>query len=97
MFWLKSILCLILPEIEDKEGFDTTVGIPTNLEDGIYILQTAMLVGNGYSVYYSCAKLSISGGNPSFNCKSDEPPITYSCFKSGGPHIIGHKLHTGTS
>lgn len=77
------------------ERFDTTVGIPTNLQDGTYILRTAMLVGNGYDVYYSCGKLHISGGNPSFNCKSDEAPITYPCFKSGGPRLIGHKLHTG--
>ena len=87
---------LLYSEIEDKEGYDTTVGIPTNLPDGIYILQTAMLVGNGFGVYYSCGKLSITGGNPSFNCKSDEDPITYSCFKSGGPNIIGHGLRTGT-
>ena len=51
-------------EIEDKEGYDTTVGTPTNLPDGIYILQTAMLVGNGFGVYYSCGNLSITGGNP---------------------------------
>lgn len=82
-------------DIKDMERYDTTVGIPTNLKDGIYILQTAMLVGNSYSVYYSCAKLSISGGNPSFNCKSDEAPITYPCLKSAGPNIKGHKLHTG--
>ena len=88
-------LFLLRSEIEDKEGYDTTVGIPTNLPDGIYILQTAMLVGNGFGVYYSCGKLSITGGNPSFNCKSDEDPITYPCFKSGGPNIIGHELHTG--
>ena len=84
-------------EIEDKEGYDTTVGIPTNLPDGTYILQLAMLVGNGFGAYYSCGKLSITGGNPSFNCKSDEDPITYQCLKSGGPNIIGHALHTGTN
>ena len=82
--------------VEDKERFDTTIGIPTNLEDGIYILQTAMLVGNGYAPYYSCGKLEITGGNPGFtNCQTDEEPITYDCHKSAGPHIIGHFLHAG--
>lgn len=65
-------------ETEDKDRYDTTIGIPTKLPDRIYILQTAMLVGNS-----------------KFNCKSDEDLIAYSCFKSGGPSIIGHKLHTG--
>ena len=82
--------------VEDKERFDTTIGIPTNLADGIYILQTAMLVGNGYSPYYSCGKLEITGGNPDLtDCQTDEEPITYDCHKSAGPHIIGHFLHTG--
>ena len=54
-----------------------------------------MLVGNSHSVYYSCAKLSISGGNPRFNCKSDEAPITYPCLRSAGPDIKDHKLRTG--
>ena len=82
--------------MEDKERFDTTIGIPTNLADGIYILQTAMLVGNGYSPYYSCGKLEITGGNPDLtDCQTDEEPITYDCHKSAGPHIIGHFLHTG--
>ena len=82
--------------MEDKERFDTTIGIPTNLADGIYILQTAMLVGNGFSPYYSCGKLEITGGNPDHtDCQTDEEPITYDCHRSGGPHIIGHFLHTG--
>ena len=92
-----QLLFLLYLELEDKEGYDTTVGIPTNLPDGTYILQLAMLVGNGFGAYYSCGKLSITGGNPNFNCKSDEDPITYQCLKSGGPNIIGHELHTGTN
>ena len=90
-----QLLFLLYSEIENKEGYDTTVWIPTNLADSIYILQTAMLVGNGFGVYYSCGNLSITGGNPRFNCKSNEDPITYPCFKSGGPNIIGYELHTG--
>ena len=54
-----------------------------------------MLAGNRFGVYYSCGNLSITGGNPSFNCKLDEDPITNPCFKSGGPNIIGHELDTG--
>ena len=93
-FAFKSSATVVV--VEDKERFDTTIGIPTNLVDGIYILQAAMLVGNGYSPYYSCGKLQITGGNPDLtNCQTDEEPVTYDCHKSAGPHIIGHFLHTG--
>ena len=82
--------------MEDKERFNTTIGIPTNLKDCIYILQTAMLAGNGCSPYYSCGKLEITGENPGLtHCQIDKEPLTYDCHKNAGPHIIGHFLHTG--
>lgn len=43
-------------------------------------------------------KLEITGGNPGLqDCQIYEEPITYNCHKSGGPHIVGHFLHTGKS
>ncbi|XP_066911719.1 uncharacterized protein [Clytia hemisphaerica] len=78
---------------EDDERFDTTIGIPTNLEDGFYSLQVSMLVGNG-GVYNSCAKLKIFGGNPSFNCRSSKAPVTYQCVKAAGPPFS--KIQSGT-
>ena len=42
-----------------------------------------MIVGNG-GIYNSCAKLRITGGNPKFNCKSNEEPVTYDCLKAAG-------------
>ncbi|XP_057302113.1 uncharacterized protein LOC130636415 [Hydractinia symbiolongicarpus] len=81
----------------DVERFDTTIGIPTNLPEGYYVLQTAMLVGNGGEPYFSCAKLYITGGNPSFNCVSNRNPITYSCLRTGGPALETHFLKVGSS
>ena len=68
---------------EDVERYDTTIAIPTNLPDGFYSLQVAMIVGNG-GVYNSCAKLRIFGGNPSFNCWSSKAPVTYKCRRAAG-------------
>ena len=81
--------------MEDEERSDTTIGVPVNLAEGIYILQRAMLVGNGYSPYYSCGKLEIIEGNPDLtNCETDEEPITYDFHKSARPHFTGHFLRT---
>lgn len=80
----------------DKDRYDTTIGIPTNLEDGLYVLQLAMLIGNIFQPYYSCGKLNITGGDPAFICNSNEPPILYDCLKTGGGrNLIGFHLHTG--
>lgn len=69
----------------DDERYDTTIGIPTNL-NGEYVLQLTMLVGNG-GVYNSCAKLKIIGGNTGFNCQSSKAPVTYDCVKASGPPL----------
>ena len=59
-------------------------------------MQTAILIGNVFSPYYSCVKLEITGGNPDLReCQTDKEPITYNYHKSGGPHIVGHFLHAG--
>ncbi|XP_047130116.1 uncharacterized protein LOC124810020 isoform X1 [Hydra vulgaris] len=89
--------CEFQSESNDCERYDTTIGIPTNLKDGDYVLQAAMLVGNSEAPYYSCARLKIIGGNPSFNCFSKEDPITYSCLKSNGPALESHFLKTGST
>eukprot|EP00111_Clytia_hemisphaerica_P001833 TCONS_00005146-protein len=70
---------------KDIHRFDTTIGIPTNLEDGDYVLQVTMLVGNTGTPYNSCGRLRISGGNPNFDCVNSDPVLVYDCLKSGGP------------
>ena len=72
-------------DVSDTERYDTTITVPTNLKDGVYILQFASLVGNIQQPYYSCAKLTVTGGNPSLKCTSNKPPTIYKCFRSGGP------------
>ena len=95
-FILFSCFFIFLTDNKDVERYDTTIGIPTNLEDGYYVLMLAMLVGNGQSPYFSCGKLHITGGNPDFNCQSNEPPILYGCFKSRvGRELKGSDLYEG--
>lgn len=74
-----------LLDVGDVERYDTTVTIPTNLKDGTYIMQWASLVGNIKEPYFSCAKLTVTGGNPNMKCQSTNPPVTYTCERSGGP------------
>lgn len=78
-------LLYFIVDVSDVERYDTTVTVPTNLKDGVYILQFASLVGNIQQPYYSCAKLTVTGGNPSLKCSSNKPPTIYKCFRSGGP------------
>jgi len=77
--------CQYQANANDAERYDTTIAIPTNL-NGDYVLQVAMLVGNG-GVYNSCAKLRITGGNTGFSCRSNKNPVTYSCLKAAGPAL----------
>ena len=70
---------------EDVERYDTTLTIPYNLKDGVYVLQWISLVGNIKEPYYSCVKLKVSGGNPNLNCDSSDPIPTAKCHRSGGP------------
>lgn len=77
--------CEYQADVSDTERYDTTITVPTNLKDGVYILQFASLVGNIQQPYYSCAKLTVTGGNPSLKCTSNKPPTIYKCFRSGGP------------
>ena len=81
----------------DIHRYDTTFTIPTNLKPGYYVLQASMLVGNTQTPYYSCSKLYIKGGNPSFNCASNEPALKYSWMKSGGPALDGSVIEAGRS
>ncbi len=69
----------------DVEKYDTTVKIPLNLVDGLYTLQTQMLVGNAGGVYNSCAKIQVTGGNPLLQCTRVGPaPAVSSCKRSSG-------------
>lgn len=82
-------------DIYDIHRFDTTFTVPTNLADGEYVLQAAMMVGNTAKPYNSCAKLRITRGNPSFNCRSSESVLKYSCLQSGGPALAGSVIEQG--
>lgn len=90
-----STLYFFLTDIYDVNRFDTTFTVPTNLPDGEYVLQAAMLVGNTAKPYNSCSKLRIVGGNPSFNCRSNAAPLKYKCLKSGGPDLPGSVIESG--
>lgn len=79
--------CEYQSDVEDVERYDTTISVPYNLKDGIYVLQWVSLVGNINGPYYSCAKLKVSGGNPSMNCESRDGIPTAKCHRSGGPPI----------
>ncbi len=66
--------CHYQENTDDIERYDTTIGIPINLEEGVYVLQWKALVGNDPTPYYSCSKLYIVGGDPKIsNCTP--PPI----------------------
>ena len=80
--------------MSDVERYDTTITIPTNLKDGKYILQYAALVGNGLKPYFSCATLSVTGGNPKLKCKSNKKPTIYKCHRSGGPPMSKITVNT---
>lgn len=69
----------------DRERFDTTITIPTNLENGRYILQWVGIVGNAQSPYYSCAVLDIRGGNTGLTCNRSGRAAAPPCFVSAGP------------
>jgi hypothetical protein len=79
-----STICSYI-ELDDVERYDTTLTIPYNLRDGVYVLQWISLCGNIKEPYYSCVKLKVSGGNPSMNCESSDPIPTAKCLRSGGP------------
>ncbi|XP_028393958.1 uncharacterized protein LOC114518207 isoform X2 [Dendronephthya gigantea] len=77
--------CEYQSERDDVERYDTTLTIPYNLKDGVYVLQWISLVGNIKEPYYSCVKLKVSGGNSNLNCHSNDPIPTAKCHRSGGP------------
>lgn len=55
--------CHFQQSTDDLERYDTSIAIPTNLEDGIYVLQWKALIGDEPLPYYSCSKLRIAGGH----------------------------------
>lgn len=66
---------------EDASRFDTTVKIPHNLADGDYVLQIKSAMSSHPHFYYSCAKISITGGNPNMKCAQDKLVVTPKCLK----------------
>lgn len=70
----------------DRERYDTSVGIPTNLEDGIYVLQWKALIGDDPLPFYSCSKLFITGGIPGPLCPSPLTPPTLPCYTDYRSH-----------
>lgn len=55
--------CEYQTDLEDVNRYDTTIAIPTNLDDGLYVLQWKAVPGTRTSYYYSCAVLHIQGGS----------------------------------
>lgn len=88
--------CEYQPDTFDTERYDTTITVPTNLADGVYVLQWVGLVGNAGTPYYSCSKLQISGGNPNLACPAPSSIPSYTCLKSqsGAPSST---IMTGTA
>ena len=74
----------ILSDKFDTARYDTTITVPYNLPDGMYVLQYVAALGNEAKLYYSCAKLKVKGGNPGLNCASAGTAPMYKCRKEGG-------------
>ncbi|KAI8804661.1 hypothetical protein BJ742DRAFT_713127 [Cladochytrium replicatum] len=71
----------------DTERYDVTLTMPTNLVDGLYVLQYAGLLSGSTptSITYSCALLNITGGNPALPCAApSEIPAPKNCILFGG-------------
>lgn len=78
----------------DDERYDTTITIPFNLADGTYILQYKAALGVEAKNYYNCAKLKVTGGNPSMDCITKTAPPVRSCRL--GPPGVGLPVSTLT-
>lgn len=57
-------------KLSDENRYDTTVGMPTNLPDGDYVLQWKAVVADSTTPVYSCALLRIEGGQPEQKCST---------------------------
>jgi hypothetical protein len=76
--------------VDDWNNYDTSIAIPYNLADGYYVLQWMAITGNSARIYYSCARLYITGGTTDLSC---EVPNTIAwmnaalmgCNRAGGP------------
>lgn len=69
---------------DDKERYDTTVGIPYNLKPGFYVMQAMFLVGEDANPYMSCARIQIKDGdNTMGNCQHATFPKCDSCLQVG--------------
>lgn len=71
--------CQYQSDVLDNERYDTTITIPFNLADGIYILQYKAAIGIELKPYYNCAKLRVTGGDPSLDCTTDKAPPVGPC------------------
>lgn len=70
---------------DDLERYDTSIGIPTNLPDGIYVLQWKALIATNPLPYFSCAKLRITGGSAEQLCAPPIPRALDCRLADGGP------------
>lgn len=68
-----------MADVLENERYDTTITIPFNLADGIYILQYKAAIGIELKPYYNCAKLRVTGGDPSLDCTTDKAPPVGPC------------------
>ncbi|XP_063679876.1 uncharacterized protein LOC134815293 isoform X1 [Bolinopsis microptera] len=66
----------------DGNRYDTTIKIPYNLPEGVYVLQYMSAMSAHKTFYYSCARIKISGGKPALPCKrTGLAPVAYGCMK----------------
>lgn len=85
----QSSSALETSEANDEHRYDTTVGIPTNLPDGEYVLQWKAVVADSKLPAYSCALLRIKGGQPGQKCSGLlKMPLPNACERvKGGPTL----------
>eukprot|EP00116_Pleurobrachia_bachei_P004876 sb/3465138/ len=73
--------CEFMSNKYDGNRYDTTIKIPYNLKDGVYVLQYMSAMSGHKTFYYSCARIKISGGKPSLSCKrTGKAPVAFGCM-----------------
>jgi len=83
--------------VGNGKPYNKDITIPTNLEDGTYTIQFWMYgTGNGLPPYFSCTKVTISGGDPTQNCPVQEAPFETcwacpQCLPSKFPDVAASK------
>ncbi|KAL5259125.1 hypothetical protein ACHWQZ_G009549 [Mnemiopsis leidyi] len=87
--------CEYMANKYDGNRYDTTIKIPYNLPEGVYILQYMSAMSAHKTFYYSCARLQISGGKPSLPCKrTGLAPVAYGCMKGTAVPLSKYQENT---